>query len=828
MEQFFYPVPSITTFMKKKVCIVISVLLVCVLIVMFSRNAYPEEDLILSDTTEQYRNAENSKTDLKSRMWMEYAISLHKKEQLSPSESSDVLAYVASIFYDIYVSTDSADQASTAVAQFLELRFPEYKIGTNQYLDSVGKKVILSENAREIYDFYALKTKDERYKARWYPGFIPKKDNLWYVVNPLVYDEGAMSGTWPRWVLSDDEEFSIPVPPAVGSLTDRLELEKVKFAAAARKLSDMGTVWYPNGWYLKDSQNDEVLPAGVWQNILFVEKGNVLSEREYAYAQKLLAQTLADAFMETWKVKYEYYTARPDMRMPEFSTMVSNPPFPAYPSGHSASGGAASVLLSYLFPDKKAVWEKEGQEVQNYRLVAGVHFDIDNKIGASLGRQVAYKILMKLFPHDPGLSSFKPADYRMPSLPEQLIQMAVLYIHSVVQNLRVAIEGVFLLLFHNQFRKPEIKAQIDGTVRAISNSFTVRERQILFIVTDVRLFALDMNDFYKDVTAELQLPDSEYYPWGIGVLDFDNDTCPDLFLSASGDNNSMYDRLYKNLCNGTFTDVTRFSRVGIKPHHGRGVRIADYNNDGYDDIYVTSAGNKTGEEPNYLYHNNGDGTFSEISQRLRIDGSFNCPNDKTRRRSIDSVWVDYNADTFPDLFVLNEGYINALYKNNGGKSFSDVTSEAGLCLYSRSLGAGAGDFDGDAFPDLFVVNRGKSYLWRNTGRGTFQEVSEFVGIPVYEQSWSAVFFNADGIEKEDIYIANAKLYEDPFASGDGEYDTVLLSSGRGLFRKAPWSGNGLQSRTVIVTDVNMDGKEDLITTQTSADGKTTVSNSLQK
>lgn len=138
-------------------------------------------------------------------------------------------------------------------------------------------------------------------------------------------------------------------------------------------------------------------PAGIWQNVMFEQvKSKNISEEEYSKTQSILAQSVADSFMECWKVKYTYWTQRPDMADPTINTFMKDPNFPSYVSGHSTVSRTASDVLGAIFPDKAETFLNDAKAARDSRLYAGIHFDIDNQEGFSLGHQVGKFIINKL------------------------------------------------------------------------------------------------------------------------------------------------------------------------------------------------------------------------------------------------------------------------------------------------------------------------------------------------------------------------------------------------------------------------------------------------
>lgn len=240
---------------------------------------------------------------------------------------------------------------------------------------------------------------------------------------------------------------------------------------------------------------------------------------------------------------------------------------------------------------------------------------------------------------------------------------------------------------------------------------------------------------------------------GCAFLDYDNDGWQDILLINSMDFEDAPKKrrsvmaLYHNDQNGAFTDVT--AQAGLaKPIYGLGVAIGDYDNDGWQDIYVTCLG------PNRLFKNLGDGKFADVTTKMGVAGA---PIDF----SISAAWFDYDKDGKLDLFVCNyvewsiekdvhcaldgmnksyctpeayKGQSSRLYHNLGGK-FEDVTEKAGLFdPKSKSLGVATFDYNRDGWPDLLVANDTEpNKLYKNNGNGKFTDVAVAAGVAFSEE-----------------------------------------------------------------------------------------------
>ena len=204
--------------------------------------------------------------------------------------------------------------------------------------------------------------------------------------------------------------------------------------------------------------------------------------------------------------------------------------------------------------------------------------------------------------------------------------------------------------------------------------------------------------------------------------------------------------LYKNEGDLQFTDVSE--AAGLTATGGSAFQTLwlDYNNDGFVDILQVNVGGKV--VPQHLYHNNGDGTFSLVSDSVGLTDSFNAHA---------AVAFDYDNDGDSDLFYGNSNGLNVLYKNNNGQ-FENVTQNSGLAGDPEwdSVGTCAGDIDNDGFMDLYVANIGsdRNALYKNNGDGTFTDITETSSTQDVGDGRTCAFidFNSDG--KADIYTSN--------------------------------------------------------------------------
>jgi hypothetical protein len=218
------------------------------------------------------------------------------------------------------------------------------------------------------------------------------------------------------------------------------------------------------------------------------------------------------------------------------------------------------------------------------------------------------------------------------------------------------------------------------------------------------------------------------------LADYDGDGAVDIHIASVGAN-----RLYHNNGDGTFQDVTESAGVG-GDCWSEAAAFGDYNSDGKLDLYVANW-----SDANVLYRNNGDGTFADVTETAGVghDGSA---------RGI--TWLDYNSDGALDIFVANSNrQSNVLYRNNGDGTFTDVTQESGMSESGWGEAVVIFDHDSDGAPDIYVVNSdGGNRLYESKGDGYFSDISSLAGVGCAGECVDAVSFDCDGDGDSDIYV----------------------------------------------------------------------------
>jgi hypothetical protein len=325
--------------------------------------------------------------------------------------------------------------------------------------------------------------------------------------------------------------------------------------------------------------------------------------------------------------------------------------------------------------------------------------------------------------------------------------------------------------------------------------------------------------FLQDSTQTEEKLYLETMGTGVGWLDYDQDGLMDLYFVQSGPtelykpDHPMRSALYHNNGDGTFTEVTEKAGVGAENHYGQGVAIGDYDNDGYPDIYVT------GYNRAILYHNNGNGTFTDVTAKAGVadEGGW----------STSAAWLDYDRDGYLDLVVLNyidwsaknnlwcgehrpgyrsychpgnyQGQHIKLYHNNHDGTFTDVSDSSGVGKpEAKGMGVVAADFNNDGWTDIAVANdTWPNFLFINKHDGTFQDVSFVSGIAAsedgrYEAGMGIDAADLRGTGLQDIYVTHL----------DFELNRLYSNNGDGTFTDATYS-SGIGNKAILYSGVSM-------------------------
>ncbi|HKQ76933.1 MAG TPA: FG-GAP-like repeat-containing protein [Blastocatellia bacterium] len=263
-----------------------------------------------------------------------------------------------------------------------------------------------------------------------------------------------------------------------------------------------------------------------------------------------------------------------------------------------------------------------------------------------------------------------------------------------------------------------------------------------YLIPPAALASKDRVGRFVDVAAKLGI-DPVGGAGGSIMDDFDNDGLLDIVISTVNACGSL--RYFHNNGDGSFSDWTE--RAKLADQIG-GINCAqtDYNNDGWLDIFVMRGG---WEFPmrNSLLRNNGDGTFTDVTQASGLLSG--------EHRTHSAAWADYDNDGWLDVFVGHEETPSQLFRNRGDGTFEDVTRKAGVGRTGFTKGSVWGDYDNDGYPDLYVSNYGEeNFLYRNRGDGTFDEVGKKLRVEKPLMSFPTWFFDYDNDGWLDLFVAS--------------------------------------------------------------------------
>ena len=357
------------------------------------------------------------------------------------------------------------------------------------------------------------------------------------------------------------------------------------------------------------------------------------------------------------------------------------------------------------------------------------------------------------------------------------------------------------------------------------------------------LFHNNHDGTFTDVAAKAGVT-NDRWGFGVAIADYDNDGWPDIFVSNFGGN-----RLYHNNHDGTFTDVAAKAGV-VLGNWSSGATWGDYDGDGRLDLFVagylhwdwnhlpqssdqnafcTFRGEKVAcgprgleGEPDHLFHNNGDGTFTDVSVKAGV-------SDPSKYYGLGAVFADINNDGKPDLLVGNDSTPNYLYLNKGDGTFEDVSYDSGFALdqagrETASMGIAVGDYQNNGLLDVFNTTFSDDYkpLYHNDGDANMTDISDQTGlgeITVPFLSWGDAFFDYDNDGWKDLMMSDGHVYPqaDQYNWGTSWKERPMLFhnlQGKRFEPVPAVEGSGLADviagRGMAVGDLFNDGKMDVV------------------
>lgn len=345
----------------------------------------------------------NRDTKLYSRKVMELAEGLVMEDMtFSPPGAARTYASVSTLYYDVLTKTDNTQEAVIASTELLKRRYTEqsqqYKfdrfltslnIDPTQQLSSTTNDLLEKEWAR--LSTYKASTSQARYIDQ----------SKWRGENP----SGVEALGFSSWILEKDYVHEIASPPSEKDEAFQKALKNSQWLTSIRTPEQGAYINFWSGMHMSAGI------AGIWQDRLYeVVKNYQLTDKEYAYAQMVLAQSLADTMTQVWKTKFTYLTRRPSTYSDKIVISMVDPNYPTYVSEYSATAYVAKEILSTMFPKGKDIWNKDFGNASQIGVWAGCAFTFDEEGSLELGKLIFKNIQEKLGLQSISNGSFLPLE----------------------------------------------------------------------------------------------------------------------------------------------------------------------------------------------------------------------------------------------------------------------------------------------------------------------------------------------------------------------------------------------------------------------------------
>ncbi len=360
------------------------------------------ESAVTSSTAHDSKFTDNTLTE-----WIHRLLALISRYRHNPLRAARGLCYLHAVLHDaLWISRGQSPAlrsatAHRAVAQMLSYLFPQeggvrwsttMGPAVNHWLSdaSSDRSSVASKLAGQVVDAALDRAWRDGSDREWTADLLPPVDRRRWRPSPplrIATPLEALAGEWQTWILTDPDALQPPSP--VSGTQATAELEEVWRTRQALNDEEKAIAEY---WNLG---RGTITPAGLWNQIaLPLLKEHYLDADQMTAALALLNAVMMDALIVCWRTKYRWWTERPvtAIRMhidPGFTPWLLTPPFPAYVSGHATVSGAASRVLAWLMPDRRATLDAMAEQAAWSRLLGGIHTRNDNDAGLALGRALA-------------------------------------------------------------------------------------------------------------------------------------------------------------------------------------------------------------------------------------------------------------------------------------------------------------------------------------------------------------------------------------------------------------------------------------------------------
>lgn len=316
--------------------------------------------------------------------------------------------------------------------------------------------------------------------------------------------------------------------------------------------------------------------------------------------------------------------------------------------------------------------------------------------------------------------------------------------------------------------------------------------------------------FYKNFSGTfLQvfpiIPVIDYQTKSVTWVDIDNDGDKDLFVTSDTDGN----RLYENNGNFTFQNITATSGLPQSNLYTYGASWGEIDNDGYLDVFISNRIVSGNTISNYLYKNNGDGTFTDVTSTSGIAIAYEL--------TFCSGFFDYDNDGWQDIYIANDkNFANILYRNNGNGTYTDVSASSGTGIAIDAMSVTVDDFNSDGYFDVYVTNTyfpisnpGGNVFYRNNGDSTFTNIATSSGTLFDSFAWGSVFLDADNDTDLDLHVSGSFDGTTPGFASTLFYENM----GSETFVNPANSGFEMDQQSSYgnaIGDIDNDGRSDII------------------